>query len=217
VTGSLNGEGRQVETGSAYDHLRRVRQIISESRVRVYKDGPHRLMISRTDQLNRDLQTFIKVRVERAGGPPQTSRTRRVPHPSLFLAKAGNHEFRSASSNAPDEHRLTPKPSARFEHMPARISLGKHPSRHSFNWSARPYRTCRREARIACRKRPILTFWYVCLSLAALSSSNGVRRHTSAGSSRRPDRECIDAPRSPTAGLNKAIVVKGLETHLNAR
>src|ERR1700722_11752431 len=52
----------------------RVRQIISESRVRVYKDGPHGLMISHMDQLNRDLQTFIKVRVERAGSPPQTSR-----------------------------------------------------------------------------------------------------------------------------------------------
>lgn len=37
----------------------RVRQMISGSRLRVYKDGPHGLMISHVDQLNRDLQTFI--------------------------------------------------------------------------------------------------------------------------------------------------------------
>jgi non-heme chloroperoxidase len=37
----------------------RVRQMISGSRLKVYKDGPHGLMISHMDQLNRDLQTFI--------------------------------------------------------------------------------------------------------------------------------------------------------------
>jgi pimeloyl-ACP methyl ester carboxylesterase len=37
----------------------RVRQMISQSRLRVYKDGPHGLMISHMDQLNRDLQAFI--------------------------------------------------------------------------------------------------------------------------------------------------------------
>jgi non-heme chloroperoxidase len=37
----------------------RVRQMIPESQLRVYKDGPHGLMISHMDQLNRDLRTFI--------------------------------------------------------------------------------------------------------------------------------------------------------------
>jgi non-heme chloroperoxidase len=37
----------------------RVRRMISQSRLRVYKDGPHGLMISHLDQLNRDLQAFI--------------------------------------------------------------------------------------------------------------------------------------------------------------
>jgi non-heme chloroperoxidase len=36
----------------------RVRHLISESRLRVYEDGPHGLMISHIDQLNRDRQTF---------------------------------------------------------------------------------------------------------------------------------------------------------------
>jgi hypothetical protein len=39
----------------------RVRQMISGSRLKVYKDGPHGLMISHMDQLNRDPQTFINV------------------------------------------------------------------------------------------------------------------------------------------------------------
>jgi non-heme chloroperoxidase len=37
----------------------RVRQMMSGSRLKVYKDGPHGLMISHMDQLSRDLQTFI--------------------------------------------------------------------------------------------------------------------------------------------------------------